>query len=329
MSIDQILHGFAEARNRSALATIGGIKHEGALTFEQIRDELLPWTAIEGELTTTVLTPDGVHVAPAPKHKAILRDDTYEVIGVVGKTFAIHQPREWVADNLELLLSSGHGELAVQSAGTANGGGQVWIQVANPENRVGPGGFEFRPFILAATGLDGSLSTIYKKNSIAIICENTYRASLKRSENMEVRLRHTSGSAFRLGEVRDTLQVVFETGDQFERELEELLAIEVADRQFEQIVAGLTAGTTDSQRSKSISERKAGELMNLWRNDTRVAPWRGTALGAMQALSTWQQHVATVKNVDRTMRNAVNVVNGTTDRNDLTNIERVLAAVGA
>lgn len=297
MSIDQIIHGFAEQRNRTALATLGGKKYEGGLTFETIRDELLSWSAIEGELTTTVLTPDGVTTAVVPKHKAILRDDTHEVIGVVGKSFAIHQPREWVADNLERLLSGT--ELAVQSAGTANHGAQVWMQVANPENRVGPGGFEFRPFILAATGLDGSLSTIYKKNTIAIVCENTYRASLRKSESMEIRLRHTANSAFRLGEVRDTLAIVFETGDEFERELEELLAIKVSDRAFEQIVGKLTGGSTDSVRSKSISERKAGELVNLWRNDNRVAPWNGTGLGAMQAISTWRQHIATVKGADR------------------------------
>lgn len=323
MSIDKIIHGHANQRSATALATVGGKKFDDGLTFETIRDEVITFDALEAELTATSITEDGVTSAVVPKHKAILRSDTGAVIGVVGTNFAVHQPREWVADNLELLTSGT--PLEVQSAGTANGGAQVWIQVANPENRQGPGGFEFRPFILAATGLDGSLSTVYKKNTIAIVCENTYRASLKRSESMEVRIRHTRNSGFRLGEVREALQIVFETGDEFERELEELLGIGVSDRQFERIVKGLTAGTTDSKRSESIAERKTGELLGLWRNDTRVAPWRGTGLGAMQALNTWQQHVATVKNVDRTMRNAINVVNGTSDRADLSNFERILA----
>jgi hypothetical protein len=51
----------------------------------------------------------------------------------------------------------------------------------------------------------------------------------------------------------------------------------------------------DAGRAMTIAENKRNEILNLYRDDARSAPWNGTAFGVLQAFNTWNHHFATVK----------------------------------
>jgi phage/plasmid-like protein (TIGR03299 family) len=257
----------------------------------------------------------------------IYRSDNQHVLGVMGEGYQIHPYDTWLTEQLGQLVDDAN--VVVQSAGLLSDGAQAYVQIAAPEPRTGPGGVEYKPFILASSSLDGSVATGYKRNTYVIVCRNTWRASLNRKENLSIKFKHTRGSQYRAGEVRAALEILFETGDQFDRELEQLLSVKVTDDQFKQIVEQLVAPSTDSDRSKGMAERKAGELWQLWRHDERAATWKGTALGAMQAMSTWQQHIASFKGGDREQRNADRLVKGPGDRFDLDARDLIRSVVGA
>jgi hypothetical protein len=73
------------------------------------------------------------------------------------------------------------------------------------------------------------------------------------------------------------------------------------------------------------------EIAALYQNDNRVAPWKGTALGVLQAFNTWGHHVrATRGDTNRVERNMIEAINGTTDKSDrdvLALLEKAYATV--
>ncbi|NKR23343.1 DUF932 domain-containing protein, partial [Rhodococcus hoagii] len=53
-------------------------------------------------------------------------------------------------------------------------GGQAWVEVSVPETlHDDRAGFGYRPNLLAATSLDGSLATTYGRTVTATVCDNT------------------------------------------------------------------------------------------------------------------------------------------------------------
>jgi len=83
-------------------------------------------------------------------------------------------------------------------------------------------------------------------------------------------------------------------------------------------------------RGRTLARTKADTLRGLYATDPRVAPWAGTALGVLQAVNTYRQHLAPVRNMSRPERNALNAVQGTTgkaDREAIDQLRRVLATL--
>lgn len=299
------------------------------LTLEGVRAQLFDWTAVEAGLTATAISIDGVTSTPVASHKAITRSDTGAVVGIVGSGYKVHDYSEWLTRNVAAMLDTD--DLVIRSAGTLNGGARAFVQVGTPEGIMGPGGVEYLPILGSYTSLDSSIATTYKGNRVVVICENTYAMALGESGEgvSKMSIRHTKNSAFDVLTAREALGLVFANADAFNAELEQLLAIRVSDNQLRKIGTQLFAGTTDSARSKSMAERKLGEVMQLWRTDARVVPWKGTAFGAMQALNTWRQHIATVKGATRDERNMTNVMLGTSDKADHSDLALIRSVVGA
>lgn len=302
------------------------ISNREHLTLDQVKEGLFNWQAKSAPVMFDA-GDEHPDLMVWDARKVIFRSDTLEPIGDNGAGYEIHQYDEWLTDQVGQVVDNR--DVVVQSAGLLGNGAQAFVQITAPEPRTGPGGVEYKPFILASSSLDGSVATGYKRNTILIICRNTWRASLSRKENLAVKFKHTRGSKFQAGVVREALEILFETGDTFDRELEQLLEVKVTDNQFKAIVEKLVAPSTDSLRSKGMAERKAGELWQLWRHDERAATWKGTALGAMQAMSTWQQHIASFKGGDREERNAERLVKGPGDRFDLDARDLIREVVGA
>lgn len=305
----------ATARNGGKAALVG--------TLADVRTGLFNWDALEAPLTAT--SPNGI--TPIDSHKAIVRSDNGGVVGIVGSGYQIHSYQEWLTDSLANIVDDK--DVIVQSAGLLNSGSRAWVQIAPSE---GPkdmgGGFMVSPFILAGTSLDGSTATIYKRNAIAIVCQNTYSASMNGTP--DVRIKHTRNSAFKIQSARDALNVMLGIEDEFQHQVEEMLNTEISDKRFEAIVTEFLGGEPkrdegESTRGASIFDRKFEDITSLWRNDIRVAQWRGTGLGAMQAFSTYQQHVADVRGATRAERNADRLLSGAGDRFDATVRNLILA----
>lgn len=316
MSITRIL---TRDEDYATAAARNGAAAEKVSTLAEVKERLFNWDAQEGSLTAM----SAAGISEVPNLKAIVRSDTGDVLGVVGKGYQVHPYSEWLADSLANIVDDS--DVIVQSAGLLNNGGRAWVQITRPESTCAAG-MEYKPFILAGTGVDGQTATTFRNNAIVIVCQNTYAASFASAP--AVRVKHTRNSEFRLSTVREALGVMFQIEDAFAAEVEALNSVSISDSQFRGLVTEFI-GPVDSDakttRSQSIFDRKFEELTSLWKDDERVAPWKGTGLGAMQAFSTWQQHIASVKGATRAERNADNLLSGKGDAFDARIRDLILA----
>ncbi len=302
-----------------------GNHFEGPVPVRAVEDRLFHWTAQESELytlapanfeTMTTMSPNGEPLAmtPVTGRKAITRSDTGAVLGVFKDSYQPHQPREWLIENVELLVG---GSLDIGSAGLLKGGAVAWLQVEESDNMMTPSGVEYRPFITAATSFDGSLATTYKVGVTVVVCDNTMAAALRES-TATVRIKHTRWSNLNQKAVRNALGIVEQAAQTYASDVEELTRWAVTDREWARFLEEIAPIDRDAKttRSETLALKKRDELTNLYRYDGRVKPWAGTAFGVLQATNTWAHHVQTVRGTNRVERNQLNAITGATEKDD-------------
>jgi len=209
------------------------------------------------------------------------------------------------------------------------------VQCEVPETITTPEGVAFRPFLTAATSVDGSLSSTYQTGAQLVVCDNTLSAALgAEAKDTRVKVRHSRNSLGKVQEIRDTLGIVYGVADDFTAQVKDLCQTSVSDAQWRAFLTAYApdpaAGVNKTSRGATLAASKRGELQQLWAHDARVSPWKGTAFGVVQAVNTREHHLATVKGATRTERNMLRSVKGewqALDADTLGTLTKVLARV--
>jgi phage/plasmid-like protein (TIGR03299 family) len=310
--------------------------YDGAIPIGDVERRLFHWKAVEGDVTSTGMNEHGVFTVTDPDRKTMMRppgalsaDDPGAIMGVFKSGYQGHDYNEWLLKNVATILGDG---LDIYSAGLLKGGAQAWVQVSVPDTIVTPEGVSFKPNLLAVTSFDGSLATTYKRTIMNTVCDNTMAAALGEAGE-QYKVRHSKYSKAKVGEARDALSIIFDAADAFAASVAELTATTVTDRQWSDFLnelAPLTVkGEAKTGRGLTMAQNKRDEMNRLWNHDERVAPWKGTAWGVVQAVNTHTQHVQTVRGAGRDERNMSLAVTGAFDKLDTETVDtlgRVLAA---
>lgn len=312
--------------------------YPGAIPVGDVADRLFHWDAIKIPVlaefpadvdTMTRLDDLGypVEVKRLPGLVAVARSDNRHVFKVFSDGYEPHQYREWLLGAVSNVLGD---TLVVTSAGLLRKGGQAWVEVSVPETmHDSRTGFAYRPNVLAATSLDGSLATTYGRTVTATVCDNTMSAALAESIDQRVKFRHSRNSTLQSAKVREALNLLEVTSDEFTETLHRLSAMTVTDRQWFAFLDAWHPLPVEEGRSRTTSMRIRDELVDMYRSDVRANTWRGTGLGVVQAVNTWAHHKQAVKGATRSERNQEGAISGRFEKLDssvLTTLNRVLAA---
>ncbi len=301
--------------------------YPGAIPVQDVQDRLFGWTADSRRVA--VETPSGLtgpthsHYGEpmswqiVPEKQAICRSDTDEVMGIFGPGYTRHQYREWLLTTVADLLDD---DLVISSAGLLRGGAIAWVEVSMPDTTTTPEGVAFRPNLLATTSFDGSIATTYKRTVTDTVCDNTRELALS-ERGQEVKVKHSRNSHAQLAPARQALALVHSLGDEFAAEVAQLCSTTVTASQWQrfldvQVPAVDATGQALTGRALTLAGAKRDTLAGLYRNDPRVAPWSGTAHGVLQAVSTYDQHQATVRGGSRAERNSLKTITGDFGRLD-------------
>jgi phage/plasmid-like protein (TIGR03299 family) len=316
--------------------------YEGAIPVDEVQRRLFNWSAESRRIaaeqpadlsTMTHLGHDGqpARWAPVEGRQAIVRSDNNHVMGIFAEGYERHPYDEWLLTSVANILDD---DLTISSVGLLKHGAVAWVEVSMPESIITTEGVEFRPNLLATTSFDGSIATTYKRTITATVCDNTRELALSEI-GQELKVRHSRHSRLKLAEAREALRVVHQVADAFAEEVNQLCAIDVDDKQWQEflsVVASLEDPRTKERlagRALTLAERKQEALSKLYRYDGRVAPWAGTAYGVLQAVNTYEHHERTVRGTDRAERNMLRTITGDfgdVDRRSWSQLSTVLAS---
>ncbi|WP_370934602.1 DUF932 domain-containing protein [Amycolatopsis sp. cg13] len=297
--------------------------HPGA---EHASAGLFYWTGADGSASVTYDDGNGMALVADGKRFPVGRADTGEVFGYFGADYEIHNYREWLVDKVATIVD---GDVQIGSAGLLKGGAQAWVSVEVPENFTTPEGVEFRPNLLACTSLDGSISTTYKRTVTVVVCDNTLAAGL-REQGLQKKIRHRKNSKTGITEIRDALAFVHTVADDFAAEVKALCETEVSDKAWRAFLDAHEPIDGKSKRGLTLAEAHRAELSRLWNYDQRVAPWKNTAYGVVQAVNTYTHHTQPVRGASRPERNMARAVTGGVDKLDtetVATLDMVLASL--
>jgi phage/plasmid-like protein (TIGR03299 family) len=279
--------------------------YKGAVPIEVAR-ELIGWKPLEAPVQATFITEDGVTTVTDPSKKMYINPRTMKSVGVVGNRHAAHPYEETLIDTATKIAD---GELGIGSVGTLGGGSRAFVQYEFDENVQAAKGVEFRPFLTAASSLDGSLATTFFTGSKVVVCDNTLAMALG-SMMESYRVRHTSNSRVGIDDARTALSLVFQIADTFSAEVQRLTDQYISDEKWNAFVEAYVEKPEKPGRALTLAENKIGDLNRLWKFDDRVAPWKNSAWGVLAATNTWNNHLGTVRNMSRSERNVSRLIDG-------------------
>ncbi|TDD29629.1 DUF932 domain-containing protein [Actinomadura sp. KC06] len=284
--------------------------YPGAIPVEDVKRRLFDWEAVSSPVY--VESPVTGGLVEAPGRQAIMRSDTGHLMGLFTDGYEPHPYVEWLINTIGTLLED---DLSIGSAGLLKNGAVAWVSVEVPDNVTTPEGVEFRPHLFGATSFDGSLATTFKRAVTSIVCDNTMAAGLGEA-GQQVKIKHSRHSKLRIGEAREALNIVYQVADDFAAEVAALCNTSVSDAEWNAFLDAHVPMPDEPGRSRTMAENKRDSLARLWNHDNRVAPWKGTAWGVVQAVNTYTHHEQTVRGAVRAERNMLRAVTGGVDELD-------------
>jgi phage/plasmid-like protein (TIGR03299 family) len=289
-----------------------------AIPVADVHRRLFSWKAIKRPMYFE--SADG-GIIPAENTVAVIRDDNSHLMGIFSESYGTHQYGDWLVKNLENMIDD---NIIIGSAGLLKQGAVAWVSLEMPESVEVIEGFKIRPHLLATTSHNGSIATTYKKVTTFVVCDNTYSIALR--ENGEsYSVRHSKYSNMRIQDARDALGIVHRMTEEMSRHIEMLSSVKISDMAFERILDKMVPKPlTTAKMAITRADNKRNDLLSMWKSDERVAPWRGTGLGAIQAFNTYNHHKAgTDKN--RIERNMMGSLNGVLEKTDKQVLSLVLS----
>jgi len=321
--------------------------YAGFIPISDVTRRLFDWQPRQAEVA--YLVPSGLGVGdPAIAE----RDDLVTMDGAVFRVVRTQQSRVGVLRNdndydmgvfkagvnhppyTETLIRSAEkltGEvLGVSSAGLLSKGGRAWVEFSLPETLHDElSGFDYRPNLLKADSMDGTIANTTAMTINATVCDNTLSANLFEagSAGRIFKRKHTSLFASSLADERAALGLLEKVTDEFTAELHQLIKQELTPQQRIEVMDILVPLPEDEGRGMTLAQNKRDRLVAL-ESSPMVAPWIGTAFGELQRFNTDDHWQAPVKGTGRWERNTWRAINGKrhqADREVIKALELVLA----
>jgi len=271
---------------------------------------------------------------PVPKRQAVLKlgkDNTNEVIGVVGDKYKIVQNME-VFSALDTLVDSG--DARYTAAGEYNNGANIWmvmelpagVQVANDPHAA---------FLLVQSSHDGSCAVRIRPIIERLFCANQINRIIKGKHKNAYTyvMKHTTNSELSVNDIRNITQLTYDSIQQYEVVAGTLLQRKVDERQVKNIFKAVWALPSEieeapdhllsqgQRRQRTIALNGRDSAWNIYSQSPTQENIRGTAFGVWQAVIEHADHYAS----GGSDRRAIATISGRNDRIKDKTLDLVLA----
>lgn len=230
-------------------------------------------------------------------------------LGVVGNRYTPIQNNESFEFLNQIADESG---AVFETAGSLGNGERVFMTMKFPQSMTLGGVDVVDNYIMAVNSHDATTAFTVAVTPIRAVCTNTVRLALNNAVS-KISLRHTANATAKVQQARETLGVVFKYQEEFQREVERLLSIDMTDSSFNKFVEKLIPLPTRkdaTERELNTVERKRSEIIGLWNAPTQ-ANVKGTAWAAYNAVVEWSDWAKNIRGgEDKTALRAERVILG-------------------
>ncbi len=226
-------------------------------------------------------------------HKAIVRKDTKQHVGIVGMTFQTVQPTESF-QFVDTLVESGAAHYV--SAGLLGNSQRMWVLIAVPGADISVGDDKSTTYLLFAQGFDGSMALISKLTSTRVVCQNTLQVALN-DGNFAFKIKHTKSAVARLEAAKKLLSGVAQNAQTLEAKLRTLAARRLTRDSMVSILDRVFPKNADAEANQTRRDNVLADVLALYEtNDRNAFPeQRGTAYNLLNAITNYTDHSRSAK----------------------------------
>lgn len=315
--------------------------YEDAIPLQHVYDKLLAWSPLEvpnanlipvdlDDRFDTIIDGQAYRVLPRDDHKAIVRSDNYESLGVFSNSYdssAYNRCVGFIQDVFQ-------GALPVWNAGLLGGGRKFFITVGMDDTmHDDKSGLNFMPYLMFHSSLDGSLANTFVPGTQVAQCDNQFPAFRKaaRAAGRLVKFKRSrhSLSDIRVKSIRDALGIMTLEAEQFTETLHHFVDTPLSTANFFKALDIVVPLPKDEASKAAITraENTRNQIIDLYRSSPMVSPWTDTAFGFAQAINTYNNRVRPVRGALRVERTFERVLSGSLAEADtaaITALEKVL-----
>ena len=282
-----------------------GTAVEATSASDAARQAGLDWTVSMHDMHADypIMTDAGLatKILPVDIRKAIVKTTPLgesSVVGVVGNKYKIFQNDE-IFSSLDAIVDSGEARYA--AAGEYDGGAKVWMLMSLPKE-VNVAGDPHAAFLLAKTTHDGSGSVTIRPVIERLFCMNQINGLLRRKSKMQYRLPHTINSQLSSGDIRNILQISYDSIEEYEtiagylqkKEVSRQQAVEYFKRvwalpsKIENTPHDLLTKGEKTAKTRALKARQTA--LNIYEQSETQANIHGTAFGLWHAVVEYTDH---------------------------------------
>jgi phage/plasmid-like protein (TIGR03299 family) len=233
--------------------------------------------------------------AHVPRHVANVRSDTGGVLGVVGEGY---EPLQNAAAFAFCDAITAAGRAQWIGAGSTRGGARVHaLMRLDREVKIGGAeGEDVLPLLCFRNGHDGGLAVTVSVAPFRLACLNGMLLPLADAERTW-KTRHTANMEAKLADARRTLGIAWRYYDELEEIGGRLIRERIGESDFERFLARLVPlpepkpDATDGGRAVRNAERVREAIRTAYGATPDLDNVRGTRWGALQAVTTYVDHV--------------------------------------
>ena len=244
-----------------------------------------------------------------PDYFATIREDSNQVLGLVGKDYTIVQNRD-VFSFFDGIV--GAGTAVYETAGCLGKGGMIFITAKLPKQIVIGKDGPIDNYLVLCSSHDGSMAITAFFTPVRVVCQNTLNAAFSNNTN-RVYIKHTQNVKERFVEAALVMGIHSEYLDKLESAFRLLYDKKVSDRDMKSIITRAFLSKEELKTlaltgNLELSTRKANmveEVVNYYHSAAEIDSIRGNGFGAYNAMAGYFQNVKNFSSDEVKMKSIV------------------------
>lgn len=242
-------------------------------------------------------TEENAFEANFDSHRAVVRQDTNTILGVVGSKYEPLQNKDAFGFFDPLVERS---EAIYETAGSIYNGRRVWLLAKLPDTfSVGNDADVIEKYVLLTNSHDGSKPVVAKITPVRVVCNNTLSFALgkKGSGNDEVAIRHTSNIHSNLAEAHKVLDITNNTYGKLKEKFDAMLNVQLNEEGiFEYVKTVLGHKDTEAEELHTRTLNTMTDIERLLNEGSGHELFRGNEGNLWQVYNSITEYVDHEKN---------------------------------